>query len=70
MSQTESLSKFKKTNYIKHLFQPQCYETREQLQGKKKKKKPAKHITHGGKQYVLSNKWIREEIKNTWRQRK
>ena len=51
MSQTESLSKFKKTNYIKHLFQPQCYETRDQLQVKKKKK-TAKHITHGGKQYA------------------
>ena len=46
----QSLSKLKKANYIKHLFQPQCYETGDQLQ--LKKKKTAKHITHGGKQYA------------------
>ena len=29
-----NLGKFKKTNCIKYLFQPQCYETRYQLQEK------------------------------------
>ena len=32
----QSLSKLKKANYIKRLFQPQCYETGDQLQLKKK----------------------------------
>ena len=35
LSDKASLGKFKKTNHIKHLFQPQHYEARNQLQGKK-----------------------------------
>ena len=35
-----NLIKFKKTNYIKHIFQPQHYEIRSQLQEKNCQKKP------------------------------
>ena len=46
---------------MKHLFQPQCSETGNQLQEKPKKKKSHKHLE--AKQYATKTQWITEEIK-------
>ena len=39
-----NLGEFKKTSHIKHLLQPQCYETRYQLKEKKKNCEKHKHM--------------------------
>ena len=59
-----SLGKLKNNwNYPMHFLQPQFYGTRNQLQGKRKKKKAKNTNSWKISSMILNNKWIIEEIK-------
>lgn len=63
-----SLSKFKNTEIISDLSQPQCYKLINQLEGKK----PGKRKNMWRLKNELNSQWVTEEIKeeknNTWKQ--
>ena len=63
MGHKSNLSKFKKIeNCINHIFQPQCYETRYQSQGKKKNTVKNTNTFRLSNTF-LNNQQVTEEIK-------